>query len=409
MSISMSSISSSHASLSSSEEQQQRNATSRSSSFYLPTALAQTASSFLRRFYTEPPATDHSLSSSTARSRSSSFDVHHQSQYQSQTYANTTSSSTLAPSSTSTIHSIDGTYTPPPYRRASPFQPPPLHPLTLRGLKPSPPGQPPTQLLTRTLAEEIRLLVPPRLQLLDEWTLAYSLERDGVSLGTLYNKCEPWRESSRRGGFVVVVKDGGGGIFGAYLSDPPYPSPHYYGTGECFLWRSSVLSYTPSLLSSALPLPPSADTTNMTRSTTIANTNDPVMTRHSPNPPSSWNDDEKMRQSGLSPPPLVSVEANGNGMGNENKPRNRSDTNTSTPEPIRFKAFPYSGMNDYLIFCQQGFLSVGGGDGKYGLWLDDVFEKGISAPCPTFGNEGLSDDGMKFDVLGVEVWAVRNP
>ncbi len=45
-------------------------------------------------------------------------------------------------------------------------------------------------------------------------------------------------------------------------------------------------------------------------------------------------------------------------------------------------------------------------DGKYGLWLDDVFEKGISASCPTFGNEPLSDDGTKFDVLGVEVWGI---
>ena len=45
---------------------------------------------------------------------------------------------------------------------------------------------------------------------------------------------------------------------------------------------------------------------------------------------------------------------------------NSSNTNgnrsgTSTPDRIRFKAFPYSGINDYMIFCQQDFLSVGGG------------------------------------------------
>lgn len=73
---------------------------------------------------------------------------------------------------------------------------------------------------------------------------------------------------------------------------------------------------------------------------------------------------------------------------------------------IRFKAFPYSGVNDYLIFCEQGFLSVGGGDGKYGLWLDGVLERGISSPCMTFGNEGLSEEGEKFEVVGVEVWWV---
>ncbi len=203
----MSSVTSSRSSLPATPPSEEHGATSRSSSLYLPSALAQTASSFLRRFYTEPAA-DHSLSSSTARSgSSSSLDVH-QSQSQVQAF---TSSFGWAPS-TSTIPSVDGTYTPPPRRRPSPFQPPPLHPLTLRGLKRSS-GNPSAQLLTRTLAEEIRLLVPPRLQLMDEWTLAYSLDRDGVSLATLYNKCEAWRTSSRRGGFVVVVKDGGGGVY----------------------------------------------------------------------------------------------------------------------------------------------------------------------------------------------------
>ena len=32
--------------------------------------------------------------------------------------------------------------------------------------------------------------------------------------------------------------------------------------------------------------------------------------------------------------------------------------------------------------------------------------KGVSETCPTFGNEPLSDDGKKFDVLGVELWYV---
>lgn len=79
---------------------------------------------------------------------------------------------------------------------------------------------------------------------------------------------------------------------------------------------------------------------------------------------------------------------------------------TRTPERIRFKAFPYTGENDFTILCQQGFLSVGGGDGKYGLWLDDSLAKGVSAGCPTFMNEGLSDEGEKFGILGVEIWYI---
>lgn len=36
-------------------------------------------------------------------------------------------------------------------------------------------------------------------------------------------------------------------------------------------------------------------------------------------------------------------------------------TSSFTPAPLHFKAFPYSGINDYMIFCETGFLSVGAG------------------------------------------------
>lgn len=285
-------------------------------------------------------------------------------------------------------------YTSAPHRRPSPFQPPPLTPLTLEGYKSSTSNS--ARLLTRALAEEIRLLVPPRLQLVESWHLAFSLEQNGVSLATLFKNCEDYR--GKRGGYVLVVRDGEGGVsvssttlygllhahtllktFGAYLSDPPYPNAHYYGTGECFLWRAHSLPMVPTLTS--LPPPPSADTTNAQRMTTLA------------------------------------YSKSGSDSGR---------SGTSTPERIRFKAFPYSGINDYMIFCEQGYLSVGGGcafsldstiqylgltdmivrDGHYGLWLDDNLEKGVSSRCLTFGNEPLSDEGTKFDVLGVEVWYI---
>jgi hypothetical protein len=185
----------------------------------------------------------------------------------------------------------------PPRRTASPFQPPPLTPLTLKVS-----SNASHLLLTRSLAEEIRLLVPPRLQLLDTWQLAYSLDRDGSSLATLYENCKIYSRRSQRAGYVLVVRDvsslsasppsgGSGNLFGAYLTDPPHPSPHYYGTGECFLWRASVLRSSPPVQIdrngkdkstnggvhshelvqlAGLPLPPSADTTNLRgRSTTL--------------------------------------------------------------------------------------------------------------------------------------------
>jgi hypothetical protein len=201
---------------------------------------------------------------------------------------------------------------------ASPFQPPPLTPLTLKGYRQSTSEK--GKLLSKALAEEIRLLVPPRLQLVDEWSLAYSLEQNGVSLATLYQKSDDYR--GKRGGFVLVVRDGSGGVFGAYLSDPPYPASQFYGNGECFLWRAHVLTSLPDFAN--LPPPPSADTTHATRMTTIATT--------------------KSRDA-LSPPASGKTSRSG----------------TSTPERIRFKAFPYSGVNDYMIFCEHSYLSIGGG------------------------------------------------
>lgn len=290
-----------------------------------------------------------------------------------------------------------------PKRTASPFQPPPLTPLTLSDPTQ---GNLQRQLLTRALAEEIRLLVPPRLQLVDTWRLAYSLDRDGASLATLYDNCDRFSHRSLRAGYVLVVRDSspGGAVFGGYLTDKPHPSPHYYGTGECFLWRASVISSSPSfhhsltgalgglgsgpasdskLDLSGLPSPPSADTTHMGRSTTLRGEKQGRNGQQT----ASTNED------GLLAPP--------NGSGGSVQSSGRS-----TPEPIRFKAFPYSGVNDYMIFCETGFFSLGGGDGHYGLWLDSSLEKGVSAPSQTFGNEPLSDEGTKFDILGVEVWYI---
>ncbi|CAH0036918.1 unnamed protein product [Clonostachys solani] len=241
---------------------------------------------------------------------------------------------------------INGVFSPT-RRTASPFRPPPLDPLILHGYKEGTPEA--SRLLNLGVAEEIRTMVPERLRIIDDWHLAYSLEQDGASLATLYQKCREYQGG--RAGFVLVVKDEEGSTFGAYLSEYPHPAPSYFGNGECFLWRASMLA--------SLPPPPSADTTDLGRNTTLA--------------------------------PM------------------KSPTGASSPTPsdvIRFKAFPYSGLNDYCINCEQGFLSVGSGGGHYGLWLDNSLDMGHSSRCDTFGNEPLSDEGDKFGILGVELWVM---
>ncbi|KMW66472.1 TLD domain-containing protein, variant [Blastomyces dermatitidis ATCC 18188] len=302
----------------------------------------------------------------------------------------------------------------PPHRTASPFQPPPLTPLTLKAA-----GGPSRIFLTRSLAEEIRLLVPPRLQLLDTWQLAYSLDRDGSSLLTLYDKCREFGNKSQRAGYVLVVKDsstaglggGGGGagisggvMFGAYLTDPPHPASHYYGTGECFLWRASVIPST--------PLMQVRSTTTTTTTTSTGNGDGEEMATGAGigaggrvQSTEGDNNNNLLELAGLPLPPSADT-TQVRGRTTTLRGASRSGSGATTPERIRFKAFPYSGVNDYMIFCETGFLSVGGGDGHYGLWLDDSFEKGVSNTCPTFGNEPLSDEGTKFDVLGVEIWYI---
>ncbi|KAI0098447.1 TLD-domain-containing protein [Daldinia grandis] len=268
---------------------------------------------------------------------------------------------------------ITGPFIPPTRRIPSPLRGlPSLGPLVLHGYRPD--TRTDERLLAHGLAEEIRTFLPERLKIIDGWRLVYSLYQDGSSLSTLYKRCEEYR--GRRVGFVLVVRDGREGTFGAYLTEAPHPAPSYFGTGECFLWRAS--------LHAPLPPPPSADTSNINfRTTTIAspttntNTNFPRVDRQS--------------ASQLEPAP--------------------TDLETgraaAAVQSIRFQNFAFTGANDYCILCETGFLSVGGGrGGKYGLWLDNGLTRGHSAPCDTFSNEPLSDEGEKFEVFGVEMWVV---
>ncbi len=356
-------------------------------------------------------STPSSLNPRESQSSSSylSYPVSHVSSWLSRRLTDSSPSrTTSAPRSPSQLSIKDtlnapGVYTPP-HRTASPFQPPPLTPLTLTGSEPS-------TILSKAVAEEIRLLVPPRLQLAESWGLVFSLERDGATISTLYHRCTS-ADVPRGSSFVLVVQDGVGGVFGAYLTDPPKPNPSFYGTGECFLWRASLLPASSNQLLSNLPPPPSApeaDEGAMGRSTTIRSPTSPTMGKFPRRTADidllTGEDGDAMHDTNGG---LEGRTANGNTYGNGNGSVNPHADGTSTPSEqlLRFKAFPYSGVNDYLIFCEPTFLSVGGGDGRYGLWLDGNMEGGVSGQCMTFGNEALSEEGEKFEIVGVEVWCV---
>jgi hypothetical protein len=102
---------------------------------------------------------------------------------------------------------INGVFQPPVKRTISPFRPPPLDPLVLHGHGE---GNGNAGLLTQGIAEEIRTMIPERLRITEDWRIVYSLEQDGASLSTLYQKCR--RFQGKRVGFVLVVKDQDGGV-----------------------------------------------------------------------------------------------------------------------------------------------------------------------------------------------------
>lgn len=230
------------------------------------------------------------------------------------------------------------------------------------------------KLLDLELAHNIRNLLPPRLQLFDEWQLIYSFEQNGISLNTLYRNCNPeyqlqqlkkknpergfgdgvvhsmivgastnnpWGiESKRPQGYVLIISDDKKNKFGCYINENLRPTDHkrYYGNGECFLWK--VEKFDPSKLSFS-----SSD--------------------------------------------------------QENK------------HGIRFKAYMYTGINDNIIFSNTNYIAIGSSNGQNGLWIDKSLYAGVSYPCETFGNEILNiqhpDPSIKVGkskIMNMEIWRI---
>ncbi|KAJ3773197.1 TLD-domain-containing protein [Lentinula raphanica] len=187
--------------------------------------------------------------------------------------------------------------------------------------------EPTIAVLDVNLAEKIRSRLPALARLPRSWNLLYSLDQHGISLHTLYDKCENQPQLKTGSGFttkvgaLVVMKDSGDAIFGVYMGDGIRQSKGkgYYGSGESFLWR-----YVHDNL----------------------------------------------------------------------------------------QVFKWTGKNEYVALCEPEYLSFGGGDGAYGLYLDDSLFDGSSARCPTFDNEPLCSPGDKkgravsFECVGLEVWGV---
>lgn len=72
--------------------------------------------------------------------------------------------------------------------------------------------------------------LPPRYQARG-WSLLYSTSRHGISLQTLYRRCAGNTAS------VLLVRDAGGYVFGAFCTEAWRPSARFFGTGEMFVFQ----------------------------------------------------------------------------------------------------------------------------------------------------------------------------
>ncbi|KAH7103582.1 TLD-domain-containing protein [Auriculariales sp. MPI-PUGE-AT-0066] len=242
--------------------------------------------------------------------------------------------------------------------------PPDESPVTLLGRTPAT-----TAVLEPELAAKIRPNLPALTRLQSRWTLLYSLDQHGISLGTLYKRCGPppgCEDLSRP--TLLVVRDADDGLFGVFITEGIRLSGSqmtmggvaagiggrrgFYGSGEAFLWR---------------------------------------LTHGPPHP------DETSLDTGSTPMDAVQV-------------------------------YRWTGQNSYVALCEHDSISFGGGDGHPGLWLDAALFDGSSAPCPTFGNDVLCGtpyprsgsppvrrEGSgatsrvhteKFECVGVEAWLI---
>lgn len=84
---------------------------------------------------------------------------------------------------------------------------------------------------------QIRPQFPALARLHRSWNLLYSLDQHGISLHTLYARCD-----AHAGSTLVVIQDAGDAVFGAWMGEGVHPHRGgYFGSGE------SYVVYIPSI------------------------------------------------------------------------------------------------------------------------------------------------------------------
>ena len=82
--------------------------------------------------------------------------------------------------------------------------------------------------VTERMRLQLRPFFPALARLPKAWSLLYSLDQHGISLNTLYGRCQDFKGST-----LMVVRDSQDAVFGAWMGEGIHPSKGaYYGSGE---------------------------------------------------------------------------------------------------------------------------------------------------------------------------------
>ncbi|KAM3966858.1 TLD domain-containing protein mustard isoform 3-T4 [Aphomia sociella] len=201
-----------------------------------------------------------------------------------------------------------------------------------------------SEIFTMEHREKICTVLPARAQGY-MWSLAFSTSQHGFSLASMYRKMQ--RVDSP---VLLVIQDTDNNVFGALTSCALHPSEHFYGTGESLLFSFQRVQ----------------DESRRQSQSAIEQNNEKI---------TDVKDDEHKEEKGDQP----------------------------TPIKTKFKYWGWTGDNMYFIRGSNDNISIGAGDGKFGLWLDGDLYLGRTQRCTTYGNEPLTTR-EDFIVKIMECW-----
>ncbi|CAG0915193.1 unnamed protein product [Notodromas monacha] len=206
------------------------------------------------------------------------------------------------------------------------------------------------------------------------WRLGFSTSRDGFSLASLYRKMECVDSC-----VLLMIQDTQHNVFGALLSDAPTLQDHFYGTGESF-----VFSFTPPRVEEK------AEETEPENGDAIGKEVEEIAVA-----------EEESVECGKLGAAEGELEIEDKDADAKNKAVRDEQAKMNMGK--HFRVFKWSGENSFFIRSQPDSLTVGAGDGHFGLLLDGDLNHGRTDVCSTFRNDVLAADN-DFVILTIECW-----